>query len=184
MNYLLTIILALWVSGCSVKEGEYVSYSSDKYIFIRESFKNHKVECLYMGEIKGKAMEVNYCKGINYANKRVDGFIFHHSFNDPEKRFIGAKLFLKTKKPLIINCSSHVNGHVIQGDEYIVCMVSQKEFMLSDYLITQKEDIVGSLITPIGRREIYSGTINHKAKEMIKAFVEYKGSETMKAKEI
>lgn len=183
MHYLL-ILLLLFFTGCSLKQGDYVSYSSNDYNFIRESFKAHKVECVYMGEIKQTNMEVNYCKGVNYANKRVDGFIFHHSFNDPEKRFIGAKLFLKTKKPLIINCSSHVNGHVVKGDEYVVCMVSQKEFMLSDYLISQENDVVGTLITPIGKREIYSGTINDKAKDMIKTFVHSTVDKSIKTKEI
>ncbi len=172
MRYLVLLISLLVFQGCSAKQGDYVHYSYANYDFMQRMFIENSLDCVELGTIKQTQMNAKYCKSKNYARVDVEGFVFVHEYKTPEERLIAARLYFETKKPLVLNCTSEVlNTRSRAGEEYIVCLVAKREFFISDYILKQKDDFKASLVSPIGNKKIYGGTITAKAKALISDFI-------------
>jgi len=171
MRYLLLLFLLFLLQGCALKKGDYVHYKYKEYTFLKDMFRNQSFECVELGTIKKTDMDVKYCKSVNYANVPVEGFVFLHTFKEAEERFIAAKLYFQTSKPIVTSCSSQVLNQAKKGEEYILCLVARSEFNLTNYITTRKKDIKVTLSTPLGERTVHGGTITNETKEIIGNFI-------------
>jgi len=173
MKYILAILISLFFVGCmSVKQGDFVTYTSDDYLFMKDSFIDQKMDCLELGEMKQGGLNVKYCVGFNYASNFVQGFIFEHDYNSPQERFIGSTLSFKAKQRVTLSCLSETVDDAPSGKEYINCMVAQRDFDLYVFIESSPEDISGEFKASVGDTEVYNGVIDAKGKAMLRSFYE------------
>ncbi len=180
MKYIYMFLMSVFFIGCSpIQKGDYITYTSDDYIFMQDSFINQKMDCLELGKMKEGGLDVKYCVGYNYASALVQGFIFEHNYNKPEERFIGATLSFKTKETFVMQCLSQTVNDAPSGKEYINCMIPQRDFPLYAFIQSSKENINGEFRAPVGDRKVFKGVIGKEGKILLKNF--YKELENKKS---
>jgi len=171
MKLFLSVCVGILLLGCSpVSKGDYVVYSSDKYLFMQDGFVNKKMQCLELGKLKEGDLNLKYCIGKNYASSLVQGFIFEHSYSSVEERFIGANLTFKAKELFKIGCSSEIIEDETSGIEYINCMIPQKHFDIYNFIVHSKHDVHGQFKGSIGNHKVYQGVIDKKGKQLLIKF--------------
>jgi len=171
MKYILAISMSLLFIGCaSVKQGDFVTYTSDDYLFMKDSFINQQMDCVELGEMKQGGLSVKYCVGFNYASNLVQGFIFEHEYKTPQERFIGSTLSFETKNRITLRCLSETVDGATSGKEYINCMVPQRDFDLYVFIQSSPEDINGQFRAAVGDRKVFSGVINAEGKSLLTSF--------------
>jgi len=164
-------LLSVFFIGCApIKKGDYVTYTSDEYLFMQDSFINQKMDCLELGKMKQGALKLKYCVGYNYASALVQGFIFEHNYKSFQNRFIGSTLTFKTKEHFTMNCLSETINDAPSGKEYINCMIPQREFPLYSFIQSSKEDINGEFRASVGDKKVFNGVIDAKGKALLKNF--------------
>jgi len=171
MKLIYTILIGLLFFGCvSVKPGDYVTYTSDEYLFMQDSFINQSMDCLELGDMKDGKLKVKYCVGRNYASKIVQGFIFENNYTNPKERLIGANITFKAKRNYVIPCSSETIDETSSGKEYINCMVPDRKFNMYAFIMSSNKDIYGELHAKVGDTHIYNGVIGKEGKELLREF--------------
>lgn len=171
MKYIYGFLLSVVFIGCGgVNKGDYVTYTSNDYLFVNDSFINQQMECVELGEMKQGGLDVKYCIGYNYASALVQGFVFEHSYKGYKERFIGSTLSFKTKSKFTVQCLSETIDDATSGKEYINCMIPQREFDLYYFIKNSKEDIHGQFRAPVGDREVFNGVIDAKGKAHLMEF--------------
>jgi hypothetical protein len=171
MKYIYMIVISMFLLGCAgVKKGDYVTYTSNDYLFIHDGFINRSIDCLELGKMKQGGLELKYCVGRNYASALVQGFIFEHSYKSFEERFVGSTLSFKAKHPFTIQCSSETVDDAPSGKEYINCMIPQRNFDLYLFIEGSKEDIDGQFRAAVGDKEVFHGVIDSRGKALLKTF--------------
>lgn len=164
-------IIALIFTGCmAVKKGDYVTYTSDEYLFIHDGFYNQSIDCLELGEIKQGGLNSKYCLGTNYGSGLVQGFIFEHKYTRPEERLIGAKLSFKAKQTYIISCTSETVDDADSGTEYINCMIPQRNFDIYAFIMSSRKEVHGKFHAAVGDRKVYEGLIEKEGKKLLRQF--------------
>lgn len=168
MKWLFAIFISVFFIGCvSTQKGDFVTYTSDKYLFVNDTFINESMDCLELGEVKQGGLDAKFCAGYNYASQPVQGFIFEHKYKRLEKRYLGSTLSFKTKSLYTISCSTETVDDATSGVEYINCMVPQRQFDVYGFIITSKNDIHGTFRTTLGSKKVYTGVIDKKGKELL-----------------
>ncbi|PHR54689.1 MAG: hypothetical protein COA44_12425 [Arcobacter sp.] len=168
MKLLLTIFISLFFIGCStLKEGDFVTYTSDDYLFVQDNFINKSMDCLELGEMKQGGLEVKFCVGYNYASQPVQGFIFEHKYGTFKERYLGSSLSFKTKSIYTIACSSETIDGSSLGIEYINCMVPQRQFDVYRFIVTSQHDIHGVFRGTLGNKKVYKGVIGTEGKDRL-----------------
>ena len=168
MKLFLFLITSLFFIGCAtLQKGNFVTYTSDKYLFVHDTFINESMDCLELGEIKQGGMDVKFCAGYNYASQPVQGFIFERKYTSLNQRYIGSTLSFKTKHTYTISCSSETIDDRTSGIEYINCMVPQKQFDVYGFIVTSQDNIHGTFRSALGSQEVYTGVIEEKGKELL-----------------
>ncbi|MDF1879841.1 hypothetical protein JHD50_00750 [Sulfurimonas sp. MAG313] len=171
MKLIYTTLIGLLLLGCApITVGDYVTYTSDKYLFMQDNFINQRMDCLELGKMKKSDLNVKYCVGRNYAAHIVQGFIFEHDYTRLEDRFIGAKLTFKAKNTFVTSCSSETIAGASSGKEYINCMVPEKHFNIYAFIVRSKKDVNGQLRARVGNTQIYNGAIDERGKTLLKEF--------------
>lgn len=160
------------MSGCSafIQQGDYVTYTSDKYTFIANTFLNQSIDCLELGSIDESDIEAKYCVGVNYASKLVEGFMFEHTYRNDQERFIGATLSFKAKEKFTIECNSETVDGQSSGTEYVNCMVPKQNFDLYFFLMSSPMDVYGTFKAAVGVDNVYQGVIGVEDKERLGQF--------------
>jgi len=182
MKYFMAIFISFLFFGCApVQKGDYVTYTSDEYLFMDDAFINKKMDCLELGTMKEGVLDVKYCVGYNYASALVQGFIFEHNYARFQDRFIGSTLSFKTKHTFTVNCLSETINDASSGKEYLNCMIPQRKFDLFIYIRDSKEDINGVFRAAVGDRNVFTGVIDTKGKQRLIEF--YKAVRTRNEKE-
>jgi len=180
MKYILAIFISLLFVACAgVKQGDYVTYTSEDYLFMQDAFINQQMDCIELGEMKQGGLDVKYCVGYNYASALVQGFIFKHNYQHYTERFIGSTLSFQSKKHFTMSCLSETIDDADSGKEYINCMIPQRDFDLYVFIQSSPEDINGQFKAAVGAREVFNGVIDAKGKMMLKNF--YKELKTKKS---
>jgi len=168
MKLFLTLIIGLYFMGCStLQKGDFVTYTSEKYLFVHDTFINESMDCLELGEMKQGGMEVKYCVGYNYASQPVQGFIFERSYDNLKERYIGSTLSFQTKSMYTISCSSETVDGSTSGTEYINCMVPQKQFDVYGFIVNSPNDLHGTFRSTLGTKKVYTGVIERKGKDLL-----------------
>jgi len=171
MKYILAISMSLLFIGCaSVKQGDFVTYTSEDYLFMKDSFINQQMDCVELGEMKQGGLNAKYCVGFNYASALVQGFVFEHSYSTYKERFIGSTLSFKTKERFTMNCLSETVDGATSGKEYINCMIPQRDFDLYVFIQSSPEDINGQFRAAVGDRKVFTGVIGAEGKALLKSF--------------
>lgn len=171
MKWILTVLFAVFFLGCSpLSKGDYVSYTSDEYLFVQDNFLDKSVRCLELGELKQGGMNAKYCLGQNYASDLVQGFIFEHHYSNPQERFIGARLSFETKNRYSIPCTSETIEDADAGIEYINCMYPQRAFDLYAFIMSSKNNVHGKFSAAVGSHTVYEGVIDEEGKELLMKF--------------
>lgn len=152
------------------KKGDYVSYKSDKFIFIENSFIDQKIDCLELGETQQGGLGVKYCIGANYASQLVQGFIFEHKYESVNQRLIGATLSFQAKHVISIPCSSETVEGELSGKEYVNCMVPQKIFDMYAFIMNSNQDVQGIFKAAVGDGRVYNGVIDSEGKVLLNKF--------------
>lgn len=183
MRFIYATIVCLMVLGCSpmTKKGDYVSYTSDKYVFIENSFIDQKIDCIELGEIKQGSLDVKYCVGVNYASQLVQGFMFEHDYDDVSERLIGATLSFQAKEIITIACNSETIDDARSGKEYVNCLIPQKIFDLHSFIINSDKNVQGIFKAAVGNGKVYKGVIGEDGKALLHKF--YKDRITNSKKE-
>ncbi len=165
-------LTGLLFSGCSmmIERGDYVTYTSEDYVFIQNSFIDKSIDCIELGEIQQGGMGVKYCVGENYASQFVQGFIFEHQYKSIDERLIGGTLSFQTKTLITIPCSSETIDGVHAGTEYINCMIPQKNFDLYYFIMNSKKDVNGIFQAAVGDERVYRGVIGKEGKVLLDKF--------------
>ena len=172
MRWFIVVLVSLFVLGCApIQKGDYVTYTSQDYIFIDNSFIDKSIDCIYLGMMKQGDLNVLYCSGINYASSPVEGFIFEHEYNSYNERFFGSTLSFKTKKSITFKCNSEtIDDSATSGKEYINCMIPKAVFDLHYYMMSSSEDILGVFRAPVGNHKVYYGVIDAEGKALLDQF--------------
>ena len=172
MRFVYAVLVSLAVSGCSllIGKGDYVTYTSDKYVFIDNSFIDKKIDCIELGEIKQGGLGVKYCAGSNYASQLVEGFVFEHQYESASQRLIGASLSFQAKQMITIPCSSETVEGETSGKEYVSCMFPQKIFDLHSFIVNSDKEIQGIFQAAVGDGRIYNGVIDNDGKALLNKF--------------
>ena len=183
MKFIIIGVIALIFFGCSpmVQKGDYVTYTSDKFIFINNSFIDKKIDCIELGELKEGGLEVKYCVGVNYASQLVQGFIFEHEYEDISQRLIGATLSFQAKEIVTIACNSETVDGASSGKEYVNCTIPQKIFDLHAFIINSDKEVQGVFKATVGDGKVYNGIIDQDGKALLHKF--YKDRFTNSKKE-
>ena len=169
-RYFFMMLIGLMTVGCSVKSGDYVTYESDDYVFMENSFINKQMDCVELGELKQGGIFAKYCVGENYASQLVQGFVFEHQFNGLNRRFIGANLVFEAKKAISIPCSSETIDGQDSGKEYITCMLPRTTFDIFAFIQRAPEEIQGTFKAAVGDNRVYEGVIDQQGKALLKKF--------------
>jgi len=172
MKFIVIGFLSLMLSGClsTVHKGDYVTYTSDEYIFIEDGFINKSIDCIELGEMRQGGMNAKYCVGINYASQLVQGFVFEHHYKNVSERFIGASLIFQEKEVFNIPCTSETIDGLNSGKEYINCMIAQRHFDLHAFIINSSRDIQGTFKAAVGDNKVYHGVIDKEGKALLHKF--------------
>lgn len=185
MKIIIIFVVAISFLGCSaVKVGDYVKYTSNDYIFIKNNFIEQSIDCLELGEMKDEGMEVKYCVGKNYGSHLVQGFIFEHKYTNFEERFIGARLSFKTKDIYTIQCNAETIADKKSGTEYINCMIPQRSFDIYRFIMNSKNDVDGKFSALVGNKKVYNGVIAKEGKALLKKFYQEHALIQWKEKEL
>ncbi len=165
-------IVCLVLMGCSplVHKGDYVTYTSGDYVFIKNSFIDQSIDCIELGKMKQGGMAAKYCVGVNYASQLVQGFIFEHHYDNVNERFIGATLSFKTKNTFTIQCSSETIDGESSGREYINCMVPRTSFDLYAFIVNSNRDVHGRFKAAVGDIRVYNDAIDAQGKALLHQF--------------
>lgn len=168
MKLLLIVVISLFFMGCSIlKEGDFVTYTSDKYLFVQDTFINKRMDCLELGEMKQGGLDMKFCVGYNYASQPVQGFVFKHKYETFKQRYLGSTLSFKTKSIYTIACSSETIDDSLSGIEYINCMVPKKQFDIYGFIVRSENDIHGNFRSSLGPKKVYTGVIEKKGKDLL-----------------
>ena len=168
MKLIFTLLISMLFMGCApLQKGDFVTYTSDKYLFVHDTFINESIDCLELGEMKQGGLEVKYCVGYNYASQPVQGFMFEHKFSSIEERYIGSTLSFQTKNTYTIPCSSETIDNSPSGIEYINCMIPQKQFDVYGFIVSSHNDVHGVFRSNLGNRPVYKGVIEEKGKKLL-----------------
>jgi len=171
MKFIFLGCISLIFLGClPLQKGDYVTYTSDEYIFLENNFINQKIDCIELGEMKQGGLDAKYCVGVNYASQLVQGFMFEHHYNNPSERFIGASLTFQEKQTFTISCASETVSGATSGKEYISCMVPQTVFDLYVFIMNSKKDIHGTFRGAVGEQKVYNGVIDQEGKARLEKF--------------
>jgi len=171
MKLVLIGLMVFLLAGCvTAKKGDFVTYTSDKYLFVNDTFVNKKMDCLELGEMQEGGLNVKFCVGYNYASQPVQGFIFEREYSTLKERYLGSTISFQTRKLYTISCSSETLDDVTSGTEYINCMVPQRQFDLYGFLVTSKNDIHGVFRSTLGTNKVYTGVIDKKGRELLVNF--------------
>lgn len=174
MKYFYMFVASLLLSACTpaLQKGSYVTYTSDEYVFIDNTFITRSMDCVELGEMKQGGLYVKYCVGLNYASKVVEGFVFEHEYKGFNERFVGSTLSFKTKDIFKIQCSSETKDGADSGKEYINCMIPKADFDLYTFIQNSPEDIDGEFKAAVGDTEVFKGVIGAEGKSTLKKFYE------------
>jgi len=177
MKIVYIFLIGLVFVGCAnLKTGDYVTYKSNDYLFVNDTFLSQSLDCLELGEIKQGGLDVKYCVGLNYASAVEQGFIFEHKYANFDERFVGSTLSFKTEDTFTIQCSSETIDEATSGTEYINCMVPKRYFDLYAFIIGSQDDINGQFKAAVGEKKVYDGAITSEGKKLLKSF--YKALQT------
>ncbi len=170
---LMMILGALAILGCSpISKGDYVTYTSDDYIFLHNGFIDQSIDCIELGKMKNGDLKVKYCMGENYASRPVEGFVFAHEYTSNAERFIGASLQFKAKKLIRFDCNSETIEDATSGTEYINCMIPTTGFDLYGFITSSSEDVEGVFSGTLDGKNIFQGVITTEGKHLLKGFYE------------
>ncbi len=165
------ILIAFIFAGCvPVQKGDYVTYTSNDYIFLHNRFIDQSMDCVELGKMKEGELLVKYCVGENYASRLVQGFVFAHEYKTNEERFIGATIRFKAQKKIIFDCSSETIEGKSAGIEYVNCMIPTAAFDLYSFIVNSDEEVQGEFIGTLDQRNVFRGVINSEGKALLKAF--------------
>lgn len=178
MRYLIFLWVVFVFSGCMVEKGDYVTYTSDEYIFVQNTFVNKQMDCIELGELKQGGMFAKYCVGENYASKLVQGFVFEHHYDNAGQRFIGSTLTFEAKNTIAIPCSSETIDGEGAGKEYINCMVPQVLFDVHAFIKHSQKDIQGTFRAAVGDSRVYEGVIRQEGKALLEQFYKDRAANT------
>jgi len=171
MKIYIAVLVGLAFWGCSpVSKGDYVTYTSNDYLFIQDGFINQSMDCLELGEMKAGGMKAKYCVGENYGSKLVQGFVFEHEYASVDDRYIGAILSFKTRDIFRIQCNAEIIEGKAVGTEYINCMVPQKSFDVYRFIMSFDHDVYGKFSAQVGNKKVYNGVISKEGKALLKQF--------------
>ena len=171
IRFLIMVLISLIGLGCSpVSKGDYVTYTSNDYIFLHNGFINQSIDCIELGKMKEGDLLVKYCVGKNYASRLVQGFVFEHEYKNNNERFIGASLQFKAKNVIRFDCSSETIEGAESGKEYINCMIPTAGFDLYSFIINSHEDIQGVLYGTMDGQNTFRGAISTEGKELLQEF--------------
>ncbi len=181
IKILIMTLVFLMVSGCApVRKGDYVTYTSDDYIFLHDSFISQSMDCIELGKMKEGDLMVKYCAGENYASRLVQGFVFEHQYQNNEERFIGASLRFKAKNVVRFDCNSETIEDATSGTEYINCMIPTAGFDLYRFIINSDEDIQGIFSGTLDGKNVFKGVISTEGKALLKGFYEERAKSSRK----
>jgi len=168
MRLLVLIMVSIFFIGCvPVKKGDFVTYKSDKYLFVNDTFISESMDCLELGEVSAGGLDAKYCVGFNYASQPVQGFIFEHKYNSLQKRYLGSTLTFQTKYLYTISCSTETQDESSSGIEYINCMVPKRQFDIYGFIISSENDVYGAFQTTLGSKKVYNGVIDKDGKALL-----------------
>ncbi len=171
MKLIAMILTAFMFAGCvPVQKGDYVTYTSNDYIFMHNRFIDKSMDCVELGKMKEGTLLVKYCVGENYASRLVQGFVFAHEYKTNEERFIGASIRFKAEKKISFDCSSETIEGKSSGTEYVNCMIPTAAFDLYTFIVNSDEDVQGEFSGTLDQRNIFRGVISSEGKELLKAF--------------
>lgn len=181
IKLLIMVLISLVFLGCSpVSKGDYVTYTSNDYIFLYNGFLTQSIDCVELGRMKEGELLVKYCVGENYASRLVQGFIFEHEYTNNSERFIGASLQFKAKNSIKFDCSSETIEGASSGTEYINCMIPTAGFDLYSFIINSDEDIQGVFNGTLDRQNVFRGVINTEGKALLKEFYQERAKSSRK----
>lgn len=172
MRFFYMMAIGFIMGGCApLQKGDYVTYASDEYIFVENTFVNKSIDCVELGETEEGGLRFKYCIGENYASVPVQGLLFEHDYHSFDERFIGATLGFKAKHRISMPCSSETRDDAaVFGKEYINCMVAQNSFDLYAFIVMSEGDIVGHLRAALGDQHLYSVIIDEQSRALLKKF--------------
>lgn len=172
MRFFYIVAIGFIIGGCvPLQKGDYVTYVSDKYVFIENTFVNKSIDCVELGETQEGGLSVKYCVGENYASVPMQGLLFEHDYYNIDERFIGATLSFRGKHRISMPCSSETKDDAaVSGKEYINCMVPQSSFDLYAFIVMSEEDIVGQLKAALGDQHLYTAVIDEEGRALLKRF--------------
>ena len=165
MKLLFTALISLLFLGCTpLQKGDYVTYTSDKYLFMQDSFVNQSMDCLELGKMKNSGLGAKFCVGYNYASNPVQGFIFEHEYANLKQRYLGSTLTFKTKNLYTIACSTETVDGSTEGKEYINCMIPQRQFDIYRFIVNSRNDVYGVFRSTLGSKKVHNGVIGEEGK--------------------
>jgi len=171
MKIIVMILISLMILGCvPVKKGDYVTYTSNEYIFLHNRFIDKSIDCVELGKMKEGELLVKYCVGENYASRLVQGFVFAHNYSSHEERFIGASIRFKAEKVIGFDCSSETIEGAASGMEYINCMIPTAAFDLYTFIVNSDEDVQGEFRGTLDQQNNFRGVISSEGKELLREF--------------
>ncbi len=171
MRITIMLLIGLMIWGCTpIQKGDFVSYSSDEYIFMHNRFMDKRMDCVELGKMREGELMVKYCIGKNYASQEVQGFLFEHQYKSHEERFIGAYVQFKADKPIRFKCSSETIEGAASGTEYVNCMLPTLGFDMYGFIINSNENVEGEFSGTLDQKNVFRGVISAEGKELLKAF--------------
>lgn len=171
MKLFYMVVLSLLVGGCAaIKKGDYVTYTSNEYVFVENNFIDKSIDCVELGEMNQGGLKVRYCVGENYASALVQGFIFEHDYSSFDERFIGSTLTFKAKGVITFQCSSETKDDAPSGKEYINCMIPKSSFDLHAFIVNSESDFLGQFKAALGEQKVYYVELDSKSKSLLKKF--------------
>lgn len=181
IKLLIMVLVSLIFLGCSsVSKGDYVTYTSNDYIFLHNGFIDQSIDCIELGKMKEGDLLVKYCVGENYASRVVQGFVFEHEYKNNSERFIGASLQFKAKKVIKFDCSSETIEDATSGTEYVNCMIPTAGFDLYHFISNSDEDIEGVFSGTLDGQNIFRGVISTEGKALLKEFYQERAKSSRK----
>ncbi len=181
IKILITTLVSVLVLGCApINKGDYVTYTSDDYIFLHNGFITQSIDCIELGKMKEGDLMVKYCVGENYASRLVQGFVFEHEYMNNNERFIGASLQFKAKNLIRFDCSSETIEGATSGKEYINCMIPTAGFDLYSFIINSDEDIEGVFSGTLDGKNVLRGVISTEGKALLKKFYQERAKSSRK----
>ncbi len=185
MKIIMMFMITMLIFGCSaVQKGDYVKYTSDEYVFVKNNFIDQNIACLELGKMDADDINVKYCVGKNYASRPVEGFVFEHYYKHNNARFIGASIQFNAKKSIRFECSSETIEGRESGKEYINCMLPKTRFDMYGFINRLPEEIEGELRSSFSRQKVYKGVISTEGRKLLKKFYEEQALIQWKEKEL